>query len=69
MNRDIIQGKWNEIKGKIKTQWSKFTDDEIGQMLGSYEELHGYLQKKYGYDKEKSKQEINNFISTHGLDT
>jgi len=28
------------------------TDDEIGQMQGTYDELEGTLQKKYGYKKE-----------------
>ena len=32
MNKDIINGKWKEIKGKLKQQWGELTDDEISKM-------------------------------------
>lgn len=66
MNKDIISGKWKEIKGKIKQQWGKFTDDEITQMKGTYEELSGILQKKYGYKKDEANKEIDDFIDRQG---
>lgn len=62
MNKDIVKGNWKEIKGKIKQQWSKLTDDQIGQMQGTYEELEGALQKHYGYQKEEAKKEIESFL-------
>ena len=68
MNKDIIEGKWNEVKGKIKETWAKFTDDDVTAMKGNYDELHGHLQKKYGYDKDKANEEINNFVKKNKLD-
>ncbi|MEO8402524.1 MAG: CsbD family protein, partial [Gammaproteobacteria bacterium] len=62
INQDIVKGKWKEIKGGIKQKWGKFTDDEVAQMQGSYEELLGNVQKKYGYQKEQAKQEIDEFL-------
>lgn len=62
MNKDIIKGKWHEIKGKLKQQWGDLTDDEIAQMEGSYEELAGILQKKYGYQKDQVHKEIEKFL-------
>jgi len=62
MNKNIIQGKWKEVKGKIKQQWGKVTDDEVAKMKGSYEELDGILQKKYGYNQDQTKKEIENFV-------
>jgi len=62
MNKDIIQGKWKEIKGQLKQQWSEITDDDIGHMQGTYDELEGTLQKKYGYKKEEAQEQIQNFI-------
>jgi uncharacterized protein YjbJ (UPF0337 family) len=63
MNEDIIKGKWHEIKGQLKQQWGKLTDDEITQMRGSYEELEGILQKKYGYQKDQAEKEIETFLN------
>jgi uncharacterized protein YjbJ (UPF0337 family) len=62
MNKDIIKGNWKEVKGKLKQQWGKLTDDEITQMHGSYEELQGTLQKKYGYQKEEAERQIETFV-------
>jgi uncharacterized protein YjbJ (UPF0337 family) len=63
---DIVQGYWHEIKGKIKQQWGKLTDDDIQEMEGSQEELRGLLQKKYGYAKEKAEKEIDTFLQQGG---
>jgi uncharacterized protein YjbJ (UPF0337 family) len=65
MNTDIIKGMWKEVKGKLKQQWGELTDDDISKMEGSTEELIGFLQRKYGYDKEKAKQEVDSFIKTN----
>ena len=62
MNKDIIKGNWHEIKGNLKQQWGKLTDDQITKMQGSYEELEGALQKSYGYQKDQAKKEIQTFI-------
>lgn len=62
MNKDIIKGKWKEMKGKVKQQWGELTDDDLSQMEGSYEELEGALQKKYGYQKEEAEKRIKEFM-------
>jgi len=62
MNKDIVEGNWHQIKGKLKQQWGKLTDDEITQMQGSYEKLEGTLQKKYGYQKDQAQKEIQAFL-------
>lgn len=67
MNKDIVKGKWKEIKGKLRQQWGKLTDDDIDQMRGSYEELEGTLQKKYGYRKEEIEKEIETFMEENDI--
>lgn len=62
MDKDIIKGKWHEIKGKAKQQWGKLTDDDMTQIEGSFEELSGLLQKNYGYKKDQAKKEIDAFL-------
>ncbi len=65
MHRDIIRGHWQEVKTKIKLQWHEFTDDEITQMKGNYEELREELQKRYGYNKDAAKLQIEQFIDKY----
>ncbi len=68
MNKDIIKGNWKVIKGNVKQQWGKLTDDDLTKMEGSFEELSGILQKRYGLNKDMAKKEIDTFIKTHKLD-
>lgn len=69
MNNDIIKGQWKMIKGNIKKQWGKLTDDDLTQMEGSFDELKGTLQKRYGFNEEMAKKEIDNFIKNHKLES
>ena len=63
--KDILQGKWHEVKGGVKKQFGKLTDDDITAMHGRHEELSGALQKRYGYDKTKADLEIHNWLNTY----
>jgi uncharacterized protein YjbJ (UPF0337 family) len=67
MNRDIIQGHWHELKGKVRKQWANLTDDDLAHLNGTREELRGLLQKKYGFEKERVEKEIDKFIEQSGF--
>jgi uncharacterized protein YjbJ (UPF0337 family) len=62
---DILTGKWHELKGHVREQWGKLTDDDLLLLSGKTEELSGVLQQRYGYDKAKAETEINNWLSKH----
>ena len=64
MNWDTVEGNWKQVVGKAKQQWSNLTDDDIGKLTGKREELEGALQARYGYSKDKAKQEIDSWTST-----
>jgi len=61
MNKDITAGNFKQLKGKIKQQWGKLTDDEIDQMEGNAEILAGKLQERYGLAKEDADREARDF--------
>lgn len=63
-NKDTLQGKWKEIKGKVKQTWGKLTDDDLAQIDGRREQLVGKLQQRYGYAKERADEEIRRFEKT-----
>ncbi len=65
MNEDILHGKWHELKGGVKEQWGKLTDDDIATVEGKSEKLMGILQTRYGYTKEKAQEEYERFIDKH----
>jgi uncharacterized protein YjbJ (UPF0337 family) len=66
MDENILKGKWKEIKGGIKEKWGKLTDDDLTEVEGKEEKLLGILQKRYGYTKEKARQEYDEFMARRG---
>lgn len=73
MNKDILQGKRRELKGLVKEQWGRLTDDDLDRIEGQAERLIGLLRQRYGYAKEKAEQEYRRvmeqwFGSGSGLD-
>jgi uncharacterized protein YjbJ (UPF0337 family) len=61
MNWDQIEGRWKEVKGQLKKQWAKLSDDDIMEIAGKKDELAGRLQQKYGYSREQADREIDKF--------
>ena len=62
MNRDILAGKWKEMKGRVKEQWGKITDDELDRAEGRADQMVGLLQQRYGYTREKAAEEYDRFL-------
>jgi len=63
MNWDRVQGNWKQLTDKVKEQWGKLTDDDVARINGNREQLEGELQAKYGYAKDKAKQEVDNWCN------
>lgn len=63
MNEDILTGKWNQLKGEIKRQWGKLTDDELDIIDGHRDKLLGKMQEKYGYARFDAERELDNFLA------
>ena len=62
MNRDILAGKWMQVRGQVKQAWGKLTDDDLNRISGRYDELVGLLQQRYGYARDKAEKEVTHFI-------
>ena len=56
MNKLQIKGNWNEVKGKLKQQYAKLTDDDLTYVEGKEDELLGRIQKKLGVTGEEARR-------------
>ncbi len=65
MNQDIVKGKWTQLKGKIREQWGKLTDDDLAEIEGRQESAIGRLQERYGYAKDRAEKEWKEFKERH----
>ncbi len=64
MNKDILQGKWEQVKGEIQKKWGKLTDDDIQMINGDEARLQGKLQEMYGLKKEEAEAELEKILKT-----
>lgn len=63
MNKDILEGKWKQMRGEAKAWWGKLTDDDLDRAAGKYEVLAGIIQEKYGYTREQAANEIDKRVT------
>jgi uncharacterized protein YjbJ (UPF0337 family) len=62
MNWDILEGRWEQVKGKLKAKWGKLTDDDWKQIAGKKDQLIGKLRERYGYEKDQAEREADEAI-------
>ncbi len=58
MNKDIIEGKWTEVKGAVKQKWGKLTDDDLAEINGNREKLAGKIQQNYGLARDEVEKQL-----------
>ena len=58
MNRDVIEGNWKQLKGKVRERWGKLTDDHIAAINGRREMLAGKIQETYGIGRDEAERQI-----------
>ena len=51
------------MKGKIKEQWGKLTDDDLDTLSGKRDQLEGKIQERYGYQKDQVRREIDDWYT------
>jgi uncharacterized protein YjbJ (UPF0337 family) len=65
MNKDVFEGKWNQIRGEAKAWWGKLTDDDLERAAGRFDVFTGLLQEKYGYSREHAADEIDKRVTEY----
>ena len=66
VNKDIFENKWAQIRAQSKIWWILFTDDDLNKVEKAPVKLDKYvliLRVKYGYSRERAKEEINKRVS------
>ncbi|WP_417829276.1 CsbD family protein [Thalassospira sp.] len=62
MNWDQIEGRWKQMRGDIKSQWGRLTDDDVDQVDGQRDKLVGRVQEAYGIEREEADRQVRDWI-------
>ena len=65
MNNDRIEGNWKQLKGKLKEQWGKLTDDDLDVIAGRRDQLLGRIQQRHGLAKDEAEHQVTAFEGSH----
>jgi len=58
MDWNRVEGNWKQLKGKVKEQWGKLTDDDLDVIAGKRDQLEGKIQERYGIEKDKVRSDV-----------
>ncbi|MBN8753503.1 MULTISPECIES: CsbD family protein [Variovorax] len=58
MNKDTIEGNWKQLKGKVKEQWGKLTDDDFDVIAGKRDQLLGRIQERHGISRDEAEKQV-----------
>ena len=51
-----------QLKGRVKEQWGKLTDDEIDSSTAS-DQLVGKVQERYGIARDQAARDVDNWLN------
>ena len=61
MNEDTLKGQWSQLKGSVREQWGKLTNDDLDQIQGRQEQLVGKIQERYGIARDEAKRQVDSW--------
>ncbi len=67
MSQDMLKGAWKQLRGNVKKQWGKLTDDDLMQIDGNKDMLVGKLQQRYGYSKVQAEADYDRWLATQDV--
>jgi uncharacterized protein YjbJ (UPF0337 family) len=69
MNEDTLKGEWTQLKGKVREQWGKLTNDDLDQIQGRAEQLVGRIQERYGVARDEAQRQVEAWRQTDRTDS
>lgn len=52
------EGRWDQLKGRVKSTWGAMTDDDFTQAEGDYEALIGRIKERTGQTREEIERRL-----------
>ncbi len=66
MNKDTIAGNWEQLKGEVKRQWGKLTDNDVTLLKGDRQKFLGKVQEIHGIKREEAEKKLKELEKNSG---
>jgi uncharacterized protein YjbJ (UPF0337 family) len=67
MDWNRVEGNWKQLKGKVRAQWGRLTDDDLDVIAGHREQLEGKIQERYGIAKDQIRSDVDQWLKAQRL--
>lgn len=57
-----FEGKWDQVRGRVKESWGDLTDDELDQTEGKWDRLVGKIKEKTGETVETIQEKLKRLV-------
>lgn len=69
MNWEQLEGSWKQLKGTVRQQWAKLTDNDLEYIAGKRDRFVGKLQERHGLSKEEAERKVDEWLrAQQGMD-
>ena len=56
------EGKWDQLKGRVKESWGVLTDDDLDRTEGKFDRLVGTIKEKTGEASDAIENKLHDLI-------
>lgn len=56
------EGKWDQVKGRVKEAWGSLTDDDLDRTEGKRDRLVGTIKEKTGDAVDKIEEKLSQIL-------
>jgi uncharacterized protein YjbJ (UPF0337 family) len=67
LNKDMLLGKWADVKVELKKKWDLLKDEELEKAKGNVNLLVTLLQSKLGISKEEAMKRLETVLTQSAL--
>jgi uncharacterized protein YjbJ (UPF0337 family) len=53
-----FEGKWDQMKGRVRESWGVLTDDDLDRTQGKWDQVVGLIKEKTGDNAEAIEQRL-----------
>ncbi len=52
------EGRWDQLKGKVKETWGDLTDDDLDVAEGQYDQMVGRIEERTGEKSQEIRRQM-----------